>query len=166
MNEMKTKWRAKCSTSKNIIFFYKDLSKVDGLRATCADCTKLANILRYSKLDRKALYASEREKRLAAKKIYAKEHKDKKYATYKRFVSNNPTYHKAKAAEYNAKKLQATPAWANLSAIKQIYVTCPTGYHVDHIVPLQGKNVCGLHVEYNLQHLLAADNLRKSNKYV
>jgi len=65
-----------------------------------------------------------------------------------------------------AKQLQATPPWANLDKIKEIYKNCPEGYHVDHIFPLQGINSCGLHVENNLQYLLAEDNLRKSNKII
>jgi hypothetical protein len=58
-----------------------------------------------------------------------------------------------------------TPAWANLDAIKTIYANCPEGYHVDHVIPLQGKLVSGLHVESNLQYLPASENAKKFNKY-
>lgn len=68
-------------------------------------------------------------------------------------------------AKRRALKLRATPAWANEEKIKKIYAECPKGHHVDHIVPLQGRKVCGLHVEDNLQYLPAAENIRKSNKH-
>lgn len=64
-----------------------------------------------------------------------------------------------------ALKLARVPSWADLGKIQEIYSNCPVGYHVDHIVPLQGKLVSGLHVENNLQYLRAEENLKKSNKY-
>ncbi len=68
-------------------------------------------------------------------------------------------------ATYRAAKLQRTPAWANLDKIRQIYDNCPEGHHVDHIIPLNGINICGLHVEYNLQYLPAKENCSKGNKF-
>lgn len=56
-----------------------------------------------------------------------------------------------------------TPKWANLEAIRDFYKNRPNGYHVDHIIPLKGKEVSGLHVLENLQYLPAQENLKKSN---
>jgi len=75
-------------------------------------------------------------------------------------------------AKRRAIKLKASPLWADDIKIKQIYLErinkeFKTGgkYHVDHIIPLQGKNVCGLHIENNLQILPASENIKKSNKF-
>jgi 5-methylcytosine-specific restriction endonuclease McrA len=99
----------------------------------------------------------------------------------KQILKYTATYrklHKNKIMALNAKrravKLSATPNWLtteDFERIAELY-TCTqmfrlyTGqeYHVDHIVPLQGKDVCGLHVPWNLQVILASENLRKSNK--
>jgi len=71
----------------------------------------------------------------------------------------------ARSSKRRAKTLKATPKWANLAKIQEIYNKCPKGYHVDHKIPLQGKLVCGLHVETNLQCLTATDNMKKGNKF-
>jgi len=63
----------------------------------------------------------------------------------------------------------ANPDWADQKEIARIYAARPKGYHVDHIVPLngltyEGYEVCGLHVPWNLQYLTAEENLRKNNR--
>ena len=80
----------------------------------------------------------------------------------------------AQVAKRRAQRLQATPSWLTKKQEKEIlkfyqlakdrYRDTGTKYHVDHIVPLLGKNVCGLHVPWNLQLLPSTKNLSKSNK--
>jgi 5-methylcytosine-specific restriction endonuclease McrA len=62
--------------------------------------------------------------------------------------------------------LQQTPPWSNLESIRQFYSECPEGLVVDHVVPLRGKEVSGLHVVQNLQYLTRVENARKYNKFV
>lgn len=69
-------------------------------------------------------------------------------------------------------KLQRTPEWADQDAIRAIYQDAArrsfeTGvmHHVDHIIPLQGVLVSGLHVEYNLRVITATENMSKHNRY-
>lgn len=71
-----------------------------------------------------------------------------------------------------AARLQRTPAWVDQPALLAAYVeaqarTEATGapYHVDHIVPLRGRMVSGLHVPWNLRVVPASENLRKYNKH-
>jgi len=83
----------------------------------------------------------------------------------KKWLKNNPEKNKANTANYRAAKLNRTPIWADLNKIKEIYKNCPEGYHVDHIIPLQGEIISGLHIETNLQYLTETENLRKGNKW-
>lgn len=77
-------------------------------------------------------------------------------------------YYKDKYGERNAKhekRLKERFVFDDMDEIQEFYRNCPKGFHVDHIIPLNGKNVSGLHTISNLQYLLATENLRKSNKF-
>lgn len=67
---------------------------------------------------------------------------------------------------------QATPKWCDRALVKAIYAKCvavteATGirHEVDHIVPLKGARVCGLHIPINLQIITSSENRRKSNYF-
>lgn len=69
-----------------------------------------------------------------------------------------------------AKKYNRLPKWANKEKMKEYYkdavLLCQNGdikYEVDHIIPLNGNNVCGLHVENNLKIITREENLQKNN---
>ena len=89
---------------------------------------------------------------------------------------NNKVQVRADTKARRRKHRDATPKWLSRkqkSEIRQIYqiaitMTQTTGeqYVVDHIVPLRGESVCGLHVPWNLRVITRDENLKKSNKLV
>lgn len=85
-----------------------------------------------------------------------------------KYIRNNRDKYNAYLAKYRANKLNATPTWLSKEHYKLIqekYTEAKLlGLEVDHIIPLQGKNVCGLHVPWNLQLLTRQENASKSNK--
>lgn len=91
----------------------------------------------------------------------------------KRYYEENRHLWTEKSARRNRALQQATPAWADFKAIRAVYRACmkltdETGqrHEVDHIVPLRGRNVCGLHVEHNLRIVTLRDNRVKGNKLI
>jgi hypothetical protein len=63
-----------------------------------------------------------------------------------------------------AMRNKALPAWEDIDAVREFILNCPLDHHVDHIIPLRGKNICGLHVLSNLQYLPAQENHSKRNR--
>lgn len=115
----------------------------------------------------KPTYKSEDQYRKEYAKLYRENNKEKLQEYYKK-VSKTDRYKRLRAARQGkrrATKIKATPFWANIEKIKEFYMNCPKDYHVDHIVPLQGKTVTGLHVLSNLQYLSAGLNISKGNKF-
>jgi hypothetical protein len=89
-----------------------------------------------------------------------------------KWAKANPARMAARTMRRVAQQRKATPAWADLDRIEALYAEASrreaaTGqkWHVDHVVPLISKFVCGLHVEQNLQLLTAAENIAKSNRH-
>ena len=65
---------------------------------------------------------------------------------------------------YKTARKQATPSWACMASVRRMYQTAAAfGMHVDHVIPLRGRNVCGLHVPENLRLVTPAENMAKGN---
>ncbi len=79
--------------------------------------------------------------------------------------AKNPAKYSAKASATRAARLKRIPPWADMEAINFFYECRPEGWHVDHVVPLQGKIISGLHVAENLQWLPARENQSKANRF-
>lgn len=160
-----------CQIDKEFKLFYKDSKHKDKLKHICKNCYNIRiKEWKIKNYDKTKLYVSKsKEKRKDKDKVLSKNWKlnNKEYILkYRRNWYKNNAY---KFLEIGArkranKKLAAIGFSIFKIEIQEIYKNCPEGYHVDHIIPLNNKIVCGLHVPWNLQYLPAVENLKKSNK--
>jgi len=185
---METKVCTKCREEKEIERFYKNSRKKDGLNNQCKLCDaeyryknrdKLRDyareyrtvhrekLVQYLKMDR----VINKEKRRLAVKIKKENHPDLFKLYSKVDYEKNKERYFHNNAKRRARCKNATPKFADRNKIRDIYrlastMTKITGvlHHVDHIIPLRGKLVSGLHVEWNLQVIPAKENLKKHNK--
>lgn len=135
----------------------------------CCQCAKEAppakrTITREKEMERQRKY---REDNREARRSRQRNHQT-------RYSQQNPERIVANNAKRRGSQILRTPQWLSpddLEAIEDFYAACRmfrmyTGqdYHVDHIVPLKGRTVSGLHVPWNLQVLPAQENLMKGNR--
>jgi 5-methylcytosine-specific restriction endonuclease McrA len=152
-----------CKASKPITLFYADKRKKDGLYSSCSDCQK-----KYKKYDAKRIaYEKQRSQDPAFKA---------KKAEYMRIYKkeNRAKYNAWNMKYYTSKKFR-TPSWLtdiDFERIQNEYrladLLCKvtgSSWEVDHIIPLQGSNVSGLHVPSNLRVIQATDNRSKNNRF-
>lgn len=163
-----------CLLEKPVSEFYKSSLKKDAYGSRCKTCEK----------ERYRSYYSRNKNTVASKKSkYRQENKDKHNEYCKKHYSlnkeeirqkqkthyeqNKPMYRQKTMLRY-ARKTQQTPKWLNkghLLEMEGFYLFCQIfkGYQVDHIVPIRGVQVSGMHVPWNLQVLTAEQNRAKSN---
>ena len=149
---------------------YKDPLKNAECKKRYSETNKEAEAIRKKK------YAQEnKEKVNLAKRKWRAANKDKQYALSSAWVETNRARYNHLQAKRRASKIKATPKWLTkegYAAISDYYTMAkelekvfPWGQQVDHIIPLQGKTVCGLHIPNNLQILSVWQNQSKNNRY-
>lgn len=108
-------------------------------------------------------------------KKHLKGNREKLAERSKSWRKDNPSKVLAQLAKRRADKKSRTPSWLSKSQKEQIVnlyalrdkmqKTLGLDYEVDHIIPLKGENVCGLHVPWNMQILEKSLNRSKYNKF-
>ena len=179
-----------CLIEKPFSEFYKCKPKKDGYSRCCKLCDNARNAQRQkspqAKSTRRKWVEANREALAAYQKSYQpeyfQEHREEYKARNNKWREANSERskelqrnhfqkpkrklkHKINQAFRRVRQQKATFKGYE-AQIRDIYEKCPPGYHVDHIVPLRGKDVCGLHVPWNLQYLPALENIRKNNKVI
>lgn len=141
----------------------------------CKDCiSKYMKSYREANKERiasqkKAWVEANRDHVRNLEKSYAVTNAANKSLARNKWKASNPEKDRASKAANRADRIMRVPAWANRERIRSYYNVCGffndvngyAKYHVDHIIPLNGKTVSGLHVHNNLQVILAKENLRK-----
>ena len=162
--------------------FYNCKNRDDGLEHICKVCRKKQNTEWVSKNPEKVSatykryydknYQRIKDKKRKSNQEWNNRNKEKMSAYYKKYQSEHRAARNAAYAKRETIKLNATPWWSDLTAIKEKYIEADRltretkiKHQVDHIVPLQSKTVCGLHVPWNLQILTAEENNKKHTKY-
>jgi 5-methylcytosine-specific restriction endonuclease McrA len=178
---LKMKQCNKCKENKDTAFFGKNLANNDGLKGDCKTCRNAYNAgwvkenLEKDKASHAEYYLKNIERIKIRSAAYNLKNNKKGKVRGKAWRKANPGKVNAKTAKRRAAKLKATPKQLSKEQKKEmqaIYaeaarLTKETGikHQVDHIIPLQGKEVSGFHAPWNLQILTKPDNNKKRNQF-
>jgi hypothetical protein len=171
-----------CKEVKPFTEFCKNAKRKGGYHYYCKTCHSASN-KKWRDANREAALATSaayreanREKCHAASKAWEKANPEKIKAWRKRYSQEKSAYLQDKCVRYRANKANRTPAWLTESDWLQIQCKYQVAamynregldrWDVDHIIPLHGKRVSGLHVPSNLRVIKSEENKRKANKYV
>lgn len=165
---------ARCKELKPFSEFYKRTVSPDGVDCRCKECRKLTNkewsdAHPGSKLANALKWQIENKERANKRSAeWRAKNKERRKEIVNGWARRN--LHKRRDAVVRRRLKTVIPAWADRNAIARFYeeaarVSKDTGvpHHVDHIVPINSKLVCGLHVQANLQVLPARENVLKRN---
>ena len=138
---------------------------------TCTKCGEKKETKEFSaRKDRPCGYESRCKKCKSLKSVeYHRRNRDKvvekmKLRARKKYLKD-PTKQKLYSRVTKKRYLKHKPPYQDLKGLLEFYSKCPFGYQVDHIIPLKGKDISGLHVVKNLQYLTPKENGKKHNKY-
>lgn len=166
-----------CLEQKELELFNRDNREPDEKLKTCKSCqSKYSKAWRLKNPDHHRNWRKANPKKAyACSKRWLDAHPETRRAMQRRFWKNNPAKAREHNARRNAAKAHRTPKWLTKSdwiEIKWAYQIAvdrskETGipHEVDHIIPLRGKHVSGLHVPQNLQIITMQENVRKHNKF-
>ena len=169
-----------CTVEKLITGFSKHKTYKDGIDTACKECVRerkrqiwAANSERYRAYGKKYKQAN-KEIIAERNKKYVVENRETRTATMKAYRQTTKDVQAEYVRRRQAAKLQRTPAWLtedDIWVMREAYKLAKLrtemfgfSWHVDHILPLQGKEVSGLHVPENLQVIPWLDNLKKHNR--
>ena len=114
--------------------------------------------------DQRRYYRDDPQKKMAETAAYREANREITRQIQRNYYARNSAKIKAEAKTYRGARALRVPGWSETEAIAEFYRNCPDGYEVDHILPLQGITVSGLHVLGNLQYLPRSLNRAKRNK--
>ena len=95
---------------------------------------------------------------------YNKEHKEEITVKHNEYIAKHPEMVRVIRIKHETSRNLRIVAWTDWDKIKEFYLTQPGGMTEDHIIPLQGNEITGLHVSWNLQWLTPTKNSSKHNK--